>query len=120
MISLQADPEAEAVRVLFRDVIPALLGHRLAPLALCNATVVSEFGRLASRLQLLDDKVVPQALLASRAGERPFAEPGRSNGLTKVFTSHASIGAKSSASRSSCEVPPELSTLCYELALASY
>ena len=59
------------MRVLFRDVIPALLGHRLAPLALCNATVVSEFERLASRLQLLDDKVVPQALLASRAGEPP-------------------------------------------------
>ena len=56
------------MRVLFRDVIPALLGHRLAPLALCNATVVSEFERLASRLQLLDAKVVPQALLASRAG----------------------------------------------------
>ncbi len=59
------------MRVLFRDVIPALLGHRLAPLALCNATVVSEFERLASRLQLLDARVVPQALLASRAGEHP-------------------------------------------------
>ena len=59
------------MRVLFRDVIPALLGHRLAPLALCNATVVSEFERLASRLRLLDDGVVPRALLASRAGGPP-------------------------------------------------
>ena len=60
--------------MLFRDVIPALLGHRLAPLALCNATVVSEFERLASRLRLLDDEVVPQALLASRAGETLVTE----------------------------------------------
>ena len=67
---MQAEPEAEAVRALFRDVIPALLGHRLAPLALCNATVMSEFRRLASRLRLLDDSVVPLALLASRAGEK--------------------------------------------------
>ena len=58
------------MRALFRDVIPALLVHRLAPLALCNATVVSEFRRLASRLRLLDDGVVPRALLASRAGEQ--------------------------------------------------
>ena len=67
---MQAEPEAEAVRALFRDVIPALLGHRLAPLALCNATVVSEFRRLASRLRLLDDSVVPRALLAGRAGAK--------------------------------------------------
>ena len=56
-VQMQAEPEAKAVRALFRDVIPALLGHRLAPLAMCNATVVSEFRRLASRLRLLDDSV---------------------------------------------------------------
>ena len=67
---MQAEPDAEAVRALFRDVIPALLGHRLAPLALCNATAVSEFRRLASRLRLLDNSVVPLALLAIRAGKK--------------------------------------------------
>ncbi|KAK9835138.1 hypothetical protein WJX81_000692 [Elliptochloris bilobata] len=46
--------EARALRQLLRFVMPQLLGHRLAPLAVCLPTVVAEFGRLARRWRLAE------------------------------------------------------------------
>ncbi|KAK9901703.1 hypothetical protein WJX75_009400 [Coccomyxa subellipsoidea] len=45
---------APVIKQLFTEVMPKLLHHRLAPLAVCLPTVVAEFTRLAQRLDLMD------------------------------------------------------------------
>ncbi|CAL8468014.1 g7552 [Coccomyxa elongata] len=71
-----ADTDAGAgvqvIRQLFTDVMPKLLHHRLAPLAVCLPTVVAEFTRLAQRLNLMDcTALLPGRLEAARA-QRPL------------------------------------------------
>ncbi|KAK9817200.1 hypothetical protein WJX72_010975 [[Myrmecia] bisecta] len=63
--------EAQAIRALFAQVMPQLLLHRLAPLAVCVPSVVKEFTEQVTALRLMDcSQLLPPGAGGRDKGER--------------------------------------------------